>query len=230
MAIVKATYVLSKIPLFTGLSSQHLEALADITAEQKFKQGQTIFSEGEEAVGFYILISGRIKIFKLSSEGKEQILHIFGPGEIFGEVPMFEGRYFPANAETLGKSLLFFFSRKSFIEIIKREPSLAMNMIAALSRRLRQLSHLIEDLSLKEVPGRLSAYLLYLSDRRDKATDLELDISKGQLASLLGTIPETLSRIFNKMSNQGLIQIKGRRIRILNTKALKKLATSGKIS
>jgi len=224
---MKTIQLLSKIPLFTGLSSQHLEALADITVEQEFKQGQTIFSEGEEAAGFYILISGRIKIFKLSSEGKEQILHIFGPGEIFGEVPMFEGRYFPANAETLGKSLLFFFSRKSFIEIIKREPSLAMNMIAALSRRLRQLSHLIEDLSLKEVPGRLSAYLLYLSDRADGAADLELDISKGLLASLLGTIPETLSRIFNKMSNQGLIRIKGRKIRLLNKKALKELAMTG---
>ena len=140
---------------------------------------------------------------------------------------MFEGEHFPASAETLERCNLFFFPRKSFIEIIRREPSLAMNMIAALSRRLRQLSHLIEDLSLKEVPGRLSAYLLYLSDRADGAADLELDISKGLLASLLGTIPETLSRIFNKMSNQGLIRIKGRKIRLLNKKALKELAMTG---
>lgn len=217
--------LLTEITLFKGLPTGHLEALANIVVEQKFKRGQTIFSEGDEAKGFYVLISGRIKVFKLSSEGKEQIIHIFDPGELFGEVPMFEGRNFPANAETLEKSRIFFFPRKSFIALVKREPSLAMNMMAALSRRLRQLAHLIEDLSLKEVPGRLAAYLLYLSERGDEKDELKLDISKGHLASFLGTIPETLSRIFSRMRDQRIIQIHGRKIRILNKDALKELAS-----
>jgi CRP-like cAMP-binding protein len=105
-----------------------------------------------------------------------------------------------------------------------------MNMLAALSRRLRRLTHLIEDLSLKEVLGRLAAYLLYLSNHEDKNTELELDITKGQLASLIGTIPETISRIFSRMSNQGLIHINGRNIRLLNKKALKEVAEEGKLS
>jgi CRP-like cAMP-binding protein len=83
---------------------------------------------------------------------------------------------------------------------------------------------------LSSEPGRLAAYLLYLSDRKDKNTELELDITKGQLASLLGTIPETISRIFSRMSNQGLIHINGRNIRLLNKKALKEVAEEGKLS
>ena len=221
---------LVKIPLFGGLSPGNLKALANILEAQSLRQGQTIFSEGTEAPGFYIVVSGRVKVFKLSPDGKEQIIHIFGPGEIFGEVPMFEGSSYPAYAETLAKSNLFFFPKKSFIELIKRDPSLAMNMVAALSRRLKNLTRLIEELSLKEVPGRLAAYLLYLSERGEGGNNLiKLDIPKKILASLLGTIPETLSRIFYKMNNQGLIAMKGRTIRILDKKALKKIALEGKL-
>jgi hypothetical protein len=92
---------LSTIPLFQELSSKHLQDLALIMTDQAVKRGQLIFSEGDEASGFYVVITGRIKIFKLSTEGKEQILHIFGPGEPIGEVPVFAGKRFPANAEAL---------------------------------------------------------------------------------------------------------------------------------
>ena len=220
---------LTKLPLFKGLPPGNLEALANILLEQALEQGETIFSEGTEATGFYTVISGRVKVFEVSPDGKEQIIHIFGPGEIFGEVPMFEGKGFPAHAETLGKSSLFFFPKKRFLELIKREPSLAMNMVAALSRRLKNLTRLIEELSLKEVPARLADYLLYLSDRAGGDTVIKLDIPKKILASLLGTIPETLSRIFYKMNNLGFIRMKGRAIRILDKNALKKISLGGKL-
>ncbi|NTV32610.1 MAG: cyclic nucleotide-binding domain-containing protein, partial [Deltaproteobacteria bacterium] len=84
-----------------------------IVTDQVFRKGESIFSEGEEGNGFYVVITGRVKIFKLSSEGKEQILHFFGPGEPFGEVPVFAGQQFPANAEALEQSRVFFFPRKS---------------------------------------------------------------------------------------------------------------------
>ncbi len=219
---------LIKLPLFKGLPSNNLGALANILVEQTLKKGQIIFSEGTEATSFYMVISGRVKVFKVSPDGKEQIIHIFGSGEIFGEVPMFEGKNFPAHAETLEKSRLFFFPRKGFLEIIRKDPALAMNMMGALSKRLKHLAHLVESLSLKEVPGRLSAYLLYLTSLGVHDADVELDIPKAQLASLLGTIPETLSRIFSKMSARGLIQMKGRKIRIVNKKVLKEIARGGK--
>jgi CRP/FNR family transcriptional regulator, dissimilatory nitrate respiration regulator len=212
------------IPLFSGLDEAQLQDLAMIVIDQIFRRGQTIFLEGEEGTGFYVVISGKVKVYKLSPDGKEQILHIFGPGEPFAEVPVFAGQRFPANAEALEESRLFFFPREAFLELIRRHPSLALNMLAVMSRRLRQLAGLVEDLSLKEVPARLAAYLLYQSDRREGTVEFELDIPKGQLASLLGTIPETLSRMLAKMVKEGLIESSGPRIKILQRAGLQELA------
>ena len=220
--------LVSDIPLFHGLPKEQLEEVVDIVVDQTLGRGQAVFAEGEEAIGFYVVVSGRIKIFKLSSEGKEQILHFVGPGESFGEVPMFAGGRFPAHAEAIEKSRIFFFPRAVFLDLIRRDPSLAMNMLAELSRHLRRFTRLVEELSLKEVPGRLAAYLLYLSDGENGSGELELDITKGQLASLLGTIPETISRILGKMSVQGLISVQGRRIKVLNRQALEDLSAGGK--
>jgi CRP-like cAMP-binding protein len=225
--VVTIIGMIAQIPLFEGLPSHQLKDLAMIITEQVFQKGEFIFSEGEDASGFYVVNTGRVKIFKLSPEGKEQILHIFGPGEPFGEVPVFTGQRFPANAEAMEESRVFFFPKRSFVDLIKTNPSLALNMLGILSRRLRRFAALIDDLSLKEVPGRLAAYLLYLSQHRKGSTDLELSITKAQLASLLGTIPETLSRILGKMTAQGLIKTQGRRIRIMDRESLQELVESG---
>ena len=213
-------------PLFQGLSRGHYEELAMTMLEQVFKRRQVIFSEGDDADGFYVVLSGRVKVFKLSAEGKEQILHILGPGEPLGEVAVFAGNCFPAHAEAMEESRLGFFPRDSFASLIARNPSLAMNMLAVLCQRLRTFTALVEDLSLKEVPGRLAAYLLYLKERHEGSPELVLDISKAQLASLLGTIPETLSRILARMSRRGIIRSEGSRgIRILDKDRLEELAT-----
>ncbi len=212
------------IPLFSGLPEDQLKDLADISITKNFAKGQAIFAEGDPASGLYVVTSGRIKIYKISVDGKEQILHIFGPGEPFAEVPVFEGKKFPANAETLEDSRFLFFPRPDFIDLIKRNPSLALNMLAILSKRLRSFAALVDDLSLKEVPGRLAAHFLYLSEQRHGADDLELDIPKGQLAGMLGTIPETLSRILARMTKQGVIFGEGSKIRITDRKGLTDLS------
>jgi CRP/FNR family transcriptional regulator, dissimilatory nitrate respiration regulator len=215
---------IAAIPLFSGLSEEQLGELAMIVLDQGFRRGQTIFLEGDEGNGFYVVNTGKVKIFKLSPDGKEQILHIFGPGEPFAEVPVFAGQRFPANAEALEESRLFFFPRAGFLNLIGRHPSLALNMLAVLSRRLRQLAGLVEDLSLKEVPARLAAYILYQSERQQGEAEFELEIAKGQLASLLGTIPETLSRMLAKLVKEGLIESSGPRIKILQRTGLQELA------
>ncbi len=216
------------VPLFKGLPQKQVVELSRIAVKHIFNKGQMIFSEGDDAHGFYIVQTGRIKIFKLSSEGKEQILHIIEAGEPFGEVAVFTGKTFPAHAEALDVSQIIFFPRTAFVGLIKKYPSLSMNMLAVLSLRLKYFTRLVEDLSLKEVPHRLAVYLLYLSDSKGRTGNLELDISKGQLASLLGTIPETLSRILNKMTNQGFIKVEGRKIRLIDRNALKNLASGEK--
>ncbi|MCX5854795.1 MAG: cyclic nucleotide-binding domain-containing protein, partial [Deltaproteobacteria bacterium] len=110
------------IPLFEGLPKGQHEALARIAVNRSYKKGQIIFSEGDDGIGFYVIISGRIKIFKLSPDGKEQILHIFGPTETFGEVPVFTGHGYPAYAEAYTQSSLLFFPKNEFVELIKKDP------------------------------------------------------------------------------------------------------------
>ena len=220
----------SEIPLFSGLSVSQLDQIRSITVEKTYKKGQFIFSEGDDGNGFYVVSGGQVKIFKLSPDGKEQILHIYGPGNPFGEVPVFSGKRFPANALALVKSRVLFFPRTDFIGLLSANPSLAMNMLAELSLRLRQFTVQIESLSLKEVPGRLASYLTYLSREQGDSDLLELQISKGQLASLLGTIPETLSRIFAKMTEQGLIRVDGRAIEVLDREGLADLAAYGRLA
>ena len=214
-------------PLFNGLSDLQLRDIQEIAIPRRYGKGETIFSEGDAGDGFYIVIEGKIKICKIAADGKEQILHIFGPGEPFGEVPVFSGRPFPATAQTLSKANLLFLPRTAFVELISGNPSLALSMLAVLSKRLRQFTVQIENLSLKEVPARLASYLLYLAREQETPGEVTLEISKGQLASLLGTIPETLSRIFARMSSMQLIEVNNRQIRLINIPGLEELAENG---
>jgi CRP/FNR family transcriptional regulator, dissimilatory nitrate respiration regulator len=216
---------LAALPLFRGLTPEQYDQLAMIVTIQQFERGQTIFSEGDAGTGFFVVHAGRVKIFKLSMDGKEQILHVFGPGEPFAEVAVFLGAPFPAHAMALEKSTCFFFPRAAFAELLTGNPSLAMNMLASLSMRLRHFAHMIEDLSLKEVPGRLAAHLLFLSGQQNGSDRLRLQITKAQLASLLGTIPETLSRILAKMQKQGIIAADGAEITITDRGRLEELAS-----
>jgi CRP-like cAMP-binding protein len=215
---------LSQADLFKDLSVEQLDEIARIVSDKEYKKGQLIFAEGDDGIGFYMVIRGRVKVYKVSPDGKEQIMHIFGQGHPFAEVPVFAGSRYPANAEAMESCRLFFFPKKAFVNLIHENPSLAMNMLASMSQRLKQFSHLIESLSLKEVPGRLASYLLYLSDRNGSIDDFELDIAKSQLASLLGTIPETLSRIFSRMTSGELVRINGPQITILDRTGLEDLA------
>lgn len=200
--------------------------LAEIAVEKRYEKNSIIFFEGDDCEGYYLIVSGRVKIFKVNLSGKEHILHIFGTGEPFGEVPVFHGRPYPATAETLEPSVLLFFPSKSFLGLLHENPAIAINMLGLLSMRLRKFAAQIENLALKEVPARLAGYLLYLSDEQKNEEMVELDIAKGQLASLLGTIPETLSRIFSKMTDDGLIEVKGKRIALVNKSALIDLESS----
>lgn len=212
--------ILSVSLLFEGLIDRHLDELADIAIEKTYSRGETIFFEGDEGNGFYMVGEGKVKIFKLSSSGKEHILHIFGQGEPFGEVPVFHGRPFPATAEALVITKALFFPRARFTRLVETNAAIALNMLAVLSMRLRRFATQIENLSLKEVPARLANYLIYLSEEQGREDQVELQISKGQLASLLGTIPETLSRIFAKMSDEGLIRVNGKVISLLDRESL----------
>lgn len=208
---------------FRLLNDEQLDALAAISSIQKYQSGELIFSQGEEATAFFIVLGGKVQIYKISREGKEMILHLFGPGDIFAEVPIFSGiPKYPANSLCLEDTEVLAIQGSGFQTLVRQYPDLALNMLSVLAQRLHQFSELIEDLSLRTVDSRLSKYLLSLSENSpDKAV---IYIHKKTLAAILGTIPETLSRTFKKMSNNGLIKVEGNRIQLLNREQLVEMA------
>ncbi len=221
--------VLARAPLFADLPVDQLEKVARISQPKDFKKDGPVFFDGQAADGFYVVAAGRVKVFKLSADGKEQILHIFGPGEPVGEVPVFSGGVYPAGAACLENSRLLFLPKTAFVRLLEENTALVLNMLAILSRRLRQFTVQVENLSLKEVPGRLAGYLLFLAQEQKNSQRVELTVSKGQLASLLGTIPETLSRILAKMREAGLIEVEGAAISLLDVEGLEMLAETGRL-
>jgi CRP/FNR family transcriptional regulator, dissimilatory nitrate respiration regulator len=224
----KTREILIKSQLFGGLPEEHITEIEKIAVNKYFSKGDVIFYDGDEGVGFYLVAGGSVNVYKLSSNGKEQILHIVKEGDTIGAVPVFSGKSFPANAKAIAKSHLLFFDRNKFIQLITNKPSLTMNILALLAMRLREFTIQVENLSLKEIPGRLAAYLLYLSQEQGNKDLIRLNISKVQLANLLGTGPESLSRALGNMKIRKLVEEEGTTIRLVNRGLLEELAEKGK--
>jgi len=226
----KAHEILIRSQLFGGLPEEHITEIEKIAVDKQYSKGDVIFYDGDEGNGFYLIAAGSVSVYKLSPDGKEQILHIINEGDTIGAVPVFSGKSFPANARAITKSHLLFFDRKKFIELITGKPNLIMNLLALLSMRLREFTIQVENLSLKEIPGRLASYLLYLAQEQGNKNLVKLNISKVQLANLLGTGPESLSRALGNMKTKKLIAEEGTNIRLLDCKQLHELAERGKAS
>ncbi|MCU0524348.1 MAG: Crp/Fnr family transcriptional regulator [Elainella sp. Prado103] len=207
---------LSQTMIFQGLPVEQLTELAALAIEQTHHRGDILFHQGDAGNGFFVVRSGRIKVFKLSTDGKEQILHIFGSGDHFAEVPAWDGDCFPASAAAIEKSEVLFFPRQSFFDLLAQQPALTINLLKSFARHLRHFSHLVDTLTLREVPARLAVYLLNLSSPTTDPDLVTLDLTKGQLAARLGTIPETLSRAFAKLSQENLIEMNGSQIKLLD--------------
>ncbi|MFP4128179.1 MAG: Crp/Fnr family transcriptional regulator [Desulfonatronovibrio sp.] len=214
---------IQNLSVFSTLSPDYLRKLENIAQIRKYPAGKTIFMENDPGTGFYGILEGKIKIYKSSPLGKEHILHIFGPGEIFAEVAVFAGRNFPASAMVLEESSLAFFPRERFRALLAENPDLSMALLGLMSMRLRQMVGKVEELSLKEVPARLAAYLLLIRENSSRDR-FDLDVNKTQLASLLGTVPETLSRVIRRMKEEGFIEIKGKQLKLLDVPGLEDLA------
>lgn len=226
----KARDMMIKSQLFGGLPNQYITEIEKIAVDKHFNKGDAIFYDGDEGIGFYLVVAGSVNVYKLSPEGKEQILHIVKEGDTIGAVPVFSGKSFPANAKAISKSHLLFFDRKKFIQLITNKPALTMNILALLAMRLREFTIQVENLSLKEIPGRLASYLLYLSQEQESKDLIKLNISKVQLANILGTGPESLSRALGNMKSRKLIEEEGANIRLINRELLEELAGKGKDS
>lgn len=220
--------VLKKSLLFSGLSEEHLAEVSAIASKRTYGRGEVIFTEGEPADGFFLVASGSVKLSKISSDGKEKVLHFAYASETFAEAAFFgDGRY-PAEARALEKVEAFYFPRDAFMGLLERNPRFALNLIVTLSLLVRRFARQIEELIFAEVPTRLAAYLLDVAAKKSTTfqgrTYVDLEIKKGELASHLSTVSETLSRSLKKLKDDGVIEVNGSRVIIVDMARLKEIA------
>lgn len=228
MAELKTNQTLRDIPLFSELSIEHLRKISSFSKIKSFNKHDRIFNEDDYYLGFYVLLKGTVKVYKISSKGKESVVHIVKPLTAFADIPLFEGGNYPVSAEALEESLTLFIPKEKFLELIYKEPEISLKILAGFAKRLKSLINQLEDLSSKEVPNRLAKYIL----KEIKITGTEklpepfvkLSIPKSTIASYIGTITETLSRSFKKLQDEGIIRVNGKKIFVNDMKRLKELA------
>jgi CRP/FNR family transcriptional regulator, dissimilatory nitrate respiration regulator len=214
------------LDLFQGVPVEKLRTLAERSRYRTYKAGEMFIGEADPAHAFYVIVTGQVKLYKSSPEGKEQTLYLLRPGDPFGMCTAFAIDSFPANAMALEESGILMIPGPVMETVATSEPRLLMNIIQILSDRLKESMTLIESLSLKEIPQRLASFLLHALTREggSETNRLELTITQRELAKILGATPEALSRAVRKMSNTGILAMDGRTIRILDREALEELA------
>lgn len=211
--------------MFHGLNETDILKIKKFVLPRKFKRGETVFNQGDSSEGFYVVQTGAVKVYKLSAEGKEQVLHIVGPGENFAEATLFGDTTYPAYCEALKDSALLLLPKTDFLHLLKDNPEFSLRMLASLSTWLKRLAMLVEEVTFKDVNSRLAGFLLSLMETQGVKTPdgirIDLEMDKKTLAARLGTISETLSRSLRKLKDQEIIKVEGRKLTILDREALK---------
>ncbi len=229
---VQKQKVLRTIYLFSGIADRDLEALVQMAVSRAFPRQGMIFGEGRDAQGFYVLVTGLVKLVKTSPDGKEYILRLVSPGETFGEAAVFGEVPYPAAAVALEDCATLFFPKAPFLRYLAESPALARNMLATLSRLMYHLTRQLEDLSLKEVSARLARFLLERCRESHGSIaaglSFELPTTKTHLAAYLGTISETLSRTLARFKSLELIEMDKGKITVRSPGALQEMARGGK--
>lgn len=209
--------------MFSLLDERSLGELVGACGIKNVPAGRTIFRQGQNAEQFFVVLSGAVKVYRLSQRGDEHILHILRAGGSFAEAAMWESQEYPAHAEAIEDCRLLAVSRKSLELAVSRRPAVAVGMLRGMAGKLREFAGMIESLSLKEVPQRLAGVLIRQA-RQTGGNSFQLAGTKRSLASQLGTVPETLSRAFARLKKDGLIEVKGRSVKILDLHALADMA------
>lgn len=226
MAPEKNEAVLRKTQLFARLTESEMRMLCARVSRTHFGRGETLFSEGDPCHGLFVVGTGRIRIFKLSASGREQVLAVEGPGGSFAELPVFDGGVYPASASALEDAEVLFISRKDFQSYCREHPEVALKVLAVVGSRLRRLVGIIEDLSFTTVRQRLISLLLRLAEGGGTVTKqgvrVELTTTHQDLAAELGTVRELVSRNLSRLQAEGLLEVDGRTIIVKDLPGLKR--------
>ena len=212
--------VLRDIHIFEGLDDATLKRIADRFVTRNHPEGTLLFAAGQECRGLYVILEGRVRVFRTSADGREQVIHIEVPGRPVAELPLFDGGAYPASAMTTEPSRLAFLPRADFEYLYRTNPDIAASVIRGLGRRLRRLVQVTQTLAFRDVAARLALLFVGYAERAGATpgggpVEIELDRTQEELAMEIGTARESVSRAYKQLRTKGMIEpLEGNRIRI----------------
>ena len=222
--------VLEKTALLSTLSQPELQMLASRTVRKLFSSGELLFSEGEPCSGLYIIARGKVRIFKTSVNGREQVLAVNVPGESVAELPVFDGGSYPASAVAMEESEIAFISRRDFHAFCIEHPEVPLKVLSVVGARLRRLVGIIEELSFTTIRQRLIAVLVKFAQTQgmetERGIEFQLPATHQELANQLGTVRELISRNLMRLQAEGLLDVDARQIVVKDLKGLNALLES----
>lgn len=224
----EASEILRRLSLFSALGEEALAAVAERCVIRNVTRDTVVFRHGEPCRGLYVVVAGRMRIYRSNADGREQVLHTQGPGQALAEVPLFDGGPYPASARAMEDGRLLFLGADEFQRLYTSHPEIADATIRELGRRLRRMVKLVEKISLRDVPARVAVTLLEYAEPIVGAPVDAFDLPRTheQLAAELATTRESISRAFAKLKKAGLIAQRGTRIQILDHGQLQSFATA----
>lgn len=197
--------------MFTELDDGGLDKINNIMHERSLRKGKIIFMEGEPGEAFYFVIRGKVKIYTTSNDGREHIINIFGDGDVFGEATIFDEMDYPATAEVLEDSRIGMIKNRELEEVIRQNPDLALQLIKILSKRLVMASMEIKTMAFNDTVQRTAAALIKLCESHGVKTsdgiELDLDITRQELADVVGTARETVTRALSRLKRGKAIEM-----------------------
>ncbi|HDZ26524.1 MAG TPA: Crp/Fnr family transcriptional regulator [Candidatus Aminicenantes bacterium] len=219
-------WYLKRINIFSGLSDKEMEMVSHVSFMKKYSKKETIYLPGDRKEQIYLLKSGRVKISKLSAEGKELILTMLGPGDVFGEMALVDDSPSGTIAETMDETHICVISRKNFEALLTQKPELAFQITKLIGLRRKELETKIEDLIFRDVHSRLAHLLLRLAQehglKRDRGILVNIKLTHYEIASLIGSTRETTTVCLNDFKKEGLLDFDRRKILLLNEAELKR--------
>jgi CRP/FNR family transcriptional regulator len=223
--VATKTELLGQVPLFAGLAANELEALGQRAVERRFASDEMLFWEGEPCAGIFILVQGQLKIFKTSASGREMMLSLEGAPSTVAELPLFDGGPYPASVRSVGPSLTFFVNKTDFYQVCRQHPDVALKVLSVVGRRLRHLVQIVESVTFGSVTKRLARLLL---DMRQEAgrDNFPMTLTHQELASRLGSVREVVSRNLARFRAEGLLQMQGQTMTIVDLGGLEREAES----
>lgn len=217
--------VLARVPLFVGLPYAELAILASRLRQHRCGRGEVIFRQDDPGTSLYVIESGVVKVLRLSTEGREVILALLGPGDFFGELALLDGKPRSADAVAREPTDLLILDRKDFLEFLERFPPAALHLLEALSQRLRRTDQLVQDAAFLDVPGRLARMLLQLSESRPQG----ISLTQAELAAMVGATRESINKWLRFYQQRGYVGYEAGRLIVLRPEELQRHIELGEV-